>query len=826
MADAGGESAALTVVSPMSGWLWPLVATPDAAFSQELVGPGVAIDPLSSTVAAPIGGRVVTFNASHHAVVIRHDCGIEVMVHVGIDTVALGGRGFVPRVREGDVVAAGDALLDCDLDAVAAAGKSLVSPVVVVAPDGAALTMLAEAGAIAAGDALYAVRVGVASVADGALGERRSAEVTIGLTHGVHARPAAALARLAREAGLAGTLAAGEREADVTSVVALMRLGLGFGDRATVSVSGAGADGALSRLLALLAGDFAESGERRGVAAVAASAAPGVLAGLCGSPGVAIGPGFRHRAQAFAFPERGDGVAVERARLAEALAQALAALASTGGTAGEVFAAHRELLLDPELRARAEAALADGASAGHAWADAARAVGEGFAAAGGWLAERQADLRDVSGRVLAGLAGGAAALPVPPSGAVVLAHDLLPSELAHYAGHGVVGVALAGSSPTAHVAIIAAGLGLPLLTGLGAGLEAVAEGAVLLLDAGAGTLAVDPDHASLGDARARIGERAAADRQAREAAQAPAVTRDGTAIAVMANLGGVADAEAAFANGADGCGLLRTEFLFLDRDAAPGEDEQVAAYRAVIAALDGRPVTIRTLDIGGDKPARFLSLGDEANPALGVRGVRVSLAWPALLATQLRAALRAAEGATVEVMVPMVADRGEWRQVRAAAEAAAAALGTPLAVKLGMMVETPAAVLLADQLAREADFLSIGTNDLTQYVLAMDRTNEALAAAADPLHPAVLRAIAAVCAAGKAAGCPVSVCGGLAADTLAVPVLIGLGVGRLSVPPGLVPAIKQAVRGVDRADGAALARRAMELATAADVRALLGEKGQ
>jgi phosphocarrier protein FPr/phosphocarrier protein len=267
--------------------------------------------------------------------------------------------------------------------------------------------------------------------------------------------------------------------------------------------------------------------------------------------------------------------------------------------------------------------------------------------------------------------------------------------------------------------------------------------------------------------------------------------------------------------------LLRSEFLFLDRDAPPHEDEQAATYSAILSALKGRPLTLRTLDIGGDKPLRFLALPAEDNPALGMRGIRVGLAHPELLATQLRAALRASADGPLEIMVPMIAGLDEWRSVRAAAAAAAQAIGYTAPIRLGLMIETPAAVLLADRLAAEADFVSIGSNDLTQYILAMDRTNPALARDADALHPAVLRAIAAVLAGARARACPVSLCGGMAGDPLAIPLLVGLGVNKLSVVPSAVPATKQAIRAINRAHWTSLAQTALGLDTAAEVRAFV-----
>ena len=294
---------------------------------------------------------------------------------------------------------------------------------------------------------------------------------------------------------------------------------------------------------------------------------------------------------------------------------------------------------------------------------------------------------------------------------------------------------------------------------------------------------------------------------------------------MFANLASLEDAKAAVENGAEGCGLLRTEFLFMDRDTPPTEDEQLAAYQAIAEALDGRPLIIRTLDIGADKPAPYLPLPHEENPALGVRGVRVSLAFPELLRSQLRAIVRVRPLGQVQVMLPMVAAVAEIRAVRAIFAELAAALGVSLP-KLGVMVETPAAAVIADLIAAEADFLSIGTNDLAQYALAMDRTSPQLAAQVDAMHPAVLRLAQQAAIGGSRYGRTISVCGGLASELAAAPILIGLGVTELSASPAAVPELKAAIRKLTLAQCRDIAGRALMQTSAAEVRALkLGPAG-
>jgi phosphoenolpyruvate-protein kinase (PTS system EI component) len=303
----------------------------------------------------------------------------------------------------------------------------------------------------------------------------------------------------------------------------------------------------------------------------------------------------------------------------------------------------------------------------------------------------------------------------------------------------------------------------------------------------------------------------------------PCRMADGTRIEAFANLGALGDARLAVENGAEGSGLLRTEFLFLERDAAPTVDEQIADYQAIADALDGRPLIVRLLDIGGDKPAPYLPMAPEENPALGLRGIRVGLAHPQILEDQVRAILSVKPAGQCRIMVPMIASLDELRAVRAVVDRVAAEIGIGDRVPVGVMIETPAAAVTADLIAAEADFLSVGTNDLTQYTLAMDRGNAAVASGIDGLHPAVLRLIAQTCKGGAVHGRWTGVCGGLASDPLAVPILIGLGVTELSSAPALVPEIKALVATLTMEACRAHAAAALQCGSAADVRSLARE---
>jgi phosphocarrier protein FPr len=498
------------------------------------------------------------------------------------------------------------------------------------------------------------------------------------------------------------------------------------------------------------------------------------------------------------------------------------------GRAGEaeaaIFDAHLALLDDDALLEPARAAIAAGATAERAWFDAAEGAAERFRGLDdALLRERAADVQDVGRRVVAALAGeDGGAAPAEPG--IVVARELTPADTAGLDPALVRGIATARGAATAHAAILARALGLPAAVGLGDAVLAIADGTALLLDGDAGTLIVDPPEEELTAAeerRERAAERRAA---ARERAHEPATTTDGERIEVFANLGSAAEASAAVEAGAEGVGLLRTEFLFLDRPELPDEDEQAATLAEIARALDGRPLVVRTLDAGADKPLPALPMPPEANPFLGVRGIRLALARPEVLATQLRAILRVAAEFPVKAMLPMVATVAELRAARAALDEARAATGIDAPLDLGIMVEVPAAALGAAALAEHADFFSIGTNDLTQYTMAAERGEERLASLLAGPQPAVLALVRATVEAARASGRWVGVCGELAGDPAAAVLLAGLGVTELSMAPALVPEAKAALRAVSLADArtaAAAALAAPDAETAREAAAAL-----
>ena len=809
------------IAAPLSGWCMALREVPDAVFAQAMAGDGAAIDPVSDTVLAPCDGELVPLKDARHAVSVRHDSGIVVLVHVGIDTVALRGEGFELLVRAGERVKRGQALLRFDLDRVARRAPSLVTPVVI--SSGGEVVRRVVDRAIAAGDTLLEVRPAAAAVAahEGA-GELRR-EFRIPFEHGLHVRPAAQLVAALKPFAAEVAIEARGRRANGRSAVSMMALGVHCGDAVVVHARGADARQAVDALAGLLLPLDAPHLEMTQGAA-ATPFASGRIEALVANRGLAAGPAARMAPVYVEVEEASRGEAVESAALSKAIAEVDAHLhgAASGadGAQRAVLSAHAELLRDPELEGRARAALRRGASAGVAWREATRATAAMLASMPDpRMRERAADLRDLEAQVLRALAGGPQAEARFAPGCIVIAEELLPSQLAALQRGGAAGFCTARGGPTSHVAILASAAGMPALVAAGERVLAIPEGTWVALDAEHGWLDVAPAPAERAAFERAVAQRGAEHAADAAAAKLPVETRDGVRIVVHANLGALAEAAPAVEAGAEGCGLLRTEFLFYDRREAPGFEEQRDQYQAIARALGGRPLAIRTLDVGGDKPLAYLPLPPEENPALGMRGVRATLEHPQLLATQLAAIAQVTPAGACRVLVPMVNDVEELRRVRAMLEQAAREAGVPVPA-LGAMIETPAAALAAEALASEADFLSIGTNDLAQYTLAIDRGHARLGERLDALHPAVLRLIREVAQAAAARGKVACVCGALGSDVDALPLLIGVGIREISASPAAIARIKRTVRGLDAAECAALAARALTQTSAAAVREL------
>lgn len=561
---------------------------------------------------------------------------------------------------------------------------------------------------------------------------------------------------------------------------------------------------------------------------------PARLHGIAVSEGYVVAPAFAHQRADLEVPRHTvDDTQGELERFRQARQAALQQLeqiqervsAAADAQTARIFEFHRMMLQDAELlkaieeqigirRLNAEGAVDDVFSE---WVDRFAALDDDL------MRARAADVRDVADRVMGLLMdAGASALAELPGEVIVIADDLVPSETALLDREKVRGLATAVGGETSHTAILARMLGIPAVVGLGAGILAVLSGTTLALDGESGVVEVDPAPQVVEHYRMRQARLQSVQEEALKSADRPAITRDGRQVEVVANIGDVQSAEEAVRYGAEGVGLLRSEFLYLDRTELPDEEEQFEAYRAIAQVMGQRPLVVRTLDVGGDKQLPYLDIGPELNPFLGVRAIRLSLDRPDIFQPQLRAILRAGVGYNVKMMFPMVATRGEIAEARAALAQARQALaqeGISHAehIEVGIMVETPASAIMSPLLAQDIDFFSIGSNDLTQYTLAVDRGNERLSNLYRGLDPAVLHLIRMVIEAAHAAGKWVGLCGELAGQRSAIPILLGLGLDEFSMTPRAIPLAKRLIRRLHAGEMQALADEVLTLATADEV---------
>ncbi|QYX47179.1 phosphoenolpyruvate--protein phosphotransferase [Pseudomonas tussilaginis] len=666
-----------------------------------------------------------------------------------------------------------------------------------------------------------------------------SARIALANAHGLHARPAKVLAQLAKafdgEVRLR-LVDSGQAAVSAKSLSKLLSLGARRGQVLEIIAEPNVAADALPALLAAIEQGLGEEVEALAAPVAAAPAmfpepellaplAGAVIQGVAAAPGIASGPAHIQVARDFDYPLRGESLPIERQRLQQALAAVNAEIEaliqrSQAKAIGEIFITHQEMLADPDLGDEVDQRLRQGESAPAAWmAVIDNAARQQEALKDALLAERAADLRDIGRRVLAQLCGEADS-PAPEQPYVLVMEEVGPSDVARLDPTRVAGILTARGGATAHSAIVARALGIAAVVGAGDAVLLIAAGTALLLDGQRGRLQVAPPADELQRALAERERREQRLQLAREHRLEPAVTRDGHAIEVFANIGDSKGIDAVVDQGAEGVGLLRTELIFMAHQQAPDEALQEAEYRRVLDGLGGRPLVVRTLDVGGDKPLPYWPIAKEENPFLGVRGIRLTLQRPQVMESQLRALLRAAGDRPLRIMFPMVGQLEEWQQARAMVERLREEISVS-DLQLGIMIEVPSAALLAPVLAREVDFFSIGTNDLTQYTLAIDRGHPSLSAQADGLHPAVLQLIDMTVRAAHAHGKWVGVCGELAADPQAVAVLLGLGVDELSVAARSIAEVKAQVRELNYEHARQLAQQALLQGSASAVRALV-----
>ncbi len=838
----------VTIKAPVSGFLMPIEQVPDPVFAEKMLGDGVAIDPLSDTLLAPCDGRILQLHDAHHALTVVTAEGVQIMMHIGLDTVALRGHGFRPRVRVNDFVKSGQPLIEFDPDFIAQNAPSLLILIVVVNSDRVIDFGKARGETLAGVTPVMTLFLHSGDITTGepvALdAEAPTATVTMPIEAGLHLRPAAVFSGLAAAYDAKVRLFKGIQSADAASILALLSLDVGCNDQVTLAGTGAEAEEAVAALALAVERGLGEEGappiaSPAGVslAAIAAPAPPlrpqtaRTMTGVTASPGLSVGNihQFR-RTQTEPSPRAGFDPYNERAVLKQAIDGAARDLQALGtrlrqegdAAAAALTAAQEALLHDPALRAAANETIDANFSAAYAWQMAANAQAAGLEALKNKsAAARAADLRDLGQRVLRHMKGDHYQALKLPVNTVLIAEDLSPDDIAHLDRGRIAGIATVLGGATSDSAIAARAAGLPYIAGIAARALSLPDGTPAVLNATAAALHLKPTAEEIAYVVGMLRKRVQKRQSDQQAAAELAITRDGYRIEVTAVIADQAEAEEALRLGAEGIGLLCTESMFRDRRAAPTEEAQAEAIAAIAGVLGRKKrLVIRTLDTGSESAPSYLAIASEANPALGERGLRATLNRPQILRTQIRAILRAsAAGGNLHILLPMIATLDEWRAAKSVIAEEVANLGLdPLPV--GLLVEAPAAAIMAAGFAQEADFFSIGANNLAQYILAMDRGHNKLAPQVDALHPAVLRLIAQTTVGGQKHGRPTAVYGLSASDPGAVPILIGLGVKEFSVSVPNIPMIKALIRSLSLEETRKKARHALTLESAAAVRAL------
>ncbi|MBU1106469.1 MAG: phosphoenolpyruvate--protein phosphotransferase [Candidatus Riflebacteria bacterium] len=825
------------VFAPLSGFILPLEIVPDPVFAQKLVGDGVSIDPTSNVLTAPVAGEIIQLHAASHALTIRTSCGAEILIHIGLDTVKLSGKGFDALVSKGAMVTVGQPLIKFNADFIATNARSLLTQVLVTNME-SIQELKRESGSVEEGsDVIFsflpaAAPVGSESALSASAHRVVSETVVVVNPSGLHARPASVLAGLARQFSCELQVQRGDRTANARSVSALMALEVEKDDKIVLVAIGEDAEKAIEHIVPRLKDGLGEdlaaaAAEQKQQFVKAETTKVGQLAGIGASRGVAIGKILKLRSETYDIPEAGRGHKYEQSEFGNAVKRAslqLSSLQDKLKRAGNperaaIFSAHAELLDDPELLELVERGIMAGKSAAFAWhaaftthADRLRGLNNQL------LAARANDLKDLGYRVLRVILSIEEKNYNLIDKQVIIAEDLTPSNIVNIDKELVVACCTVSGGATSHVAILARSMGLPAIVGLDPAVLDLEDGTMVVVDGNKGILTIQPDEAEVKNVEDTMQIEEKTREEERSHASERAVTSDGVEINVVANLGDVSSAEQAVELGAEGIGLLRSEFLFMNRAVAPSEDEQYTAYLAVAEKMGKKaPIIIRTIDVGGDKPLPYLPIPQEENPFLGERGIRVCLNRPEIFITQLRAILRVAQDYDVRVMFPMIAEIDEWRQARKILHETAARMKLPM-IKAGIMIEVPSAAMLADNFAAETDFFSIGTNDLSQYMLAMDRGHPKMAGKIDAMHPSILRMMSIVAEAGRKHKIEVGVCGGLASDIEGIAALIGLGINKLSVDIPVIATVKAVVRRLSAAKCSALVQEAIKMNDAKTVR--------
>ena len=822
----------LVLYSPIKGKSLDITKVPDEAFAQKMLGDGVAVIPEENFIYAPTDAVVKTLHKCLHAIVLEKD-GFEILIHIGVDSVSLKGQRFKTFVKEGDRVIKGQKLIEFDREFLAKYIPSNDIIMVVASPLEVALKK-ENFGETNNQNKIFEVSLNNAVVQENISSNEHSAiteEFTILSKTGLHARPAGEVAALAQNFKNTNVfILKKDMQANARSVVEILGLAIEHGDKIQIKAYGDDAEAAITKIKSFITENLNNAVKQNPIVEQVKFNKTGEIKikGIGILEGLSIGKAYVLKDIQFKL-EKKSPLSPE-----EELSKFLTSLQHVKSSLDkerhavygqkdreEILLAHITILEDPFLIQETRQAIANGYSAAYAFSTAVRRAIEVLKNTGNdILRSRIADFIDLETRILTDLTGNNYSLPKFKEDTIVVVKELLSHHLKELNEH-VTGVVMAEGSALSHVSIMLKTLGLPTIIGAGPAVLEIQNGQDIILDSKLGTVTVNP--ANINEIKQKVQLLKINRKKNLLHAFDAARTKDGVEITVSGNIGTIDQAKQSAEQGAQGIGLVRTEFLFANARKAPTEQEQYEIYQKIADLQNGHPIIIRTLDVGADKPIPFIPQIQEENPILGRRGIRTSFVNVEILKTQLRAIMRVKPYGIAKIMIPMVTFIEEIKTVKRFVKEEQEKLGIDK-VSVGMMMEVPAAAIMADEFAKEADFFSIGTNDLTQYILALDRAHPTLNFLSDSLNPSVLRMIDIIVRGAKSQNIPVGVCGAVASEPAGAILLMGLGIRALSVVPSVIADIKALIRQLDIKKCEKVAQKALACTNVAEVRSLVKEE--
>lgn len=820
----------ITLYSPLKGKFVDISQVPDDAFAQKMLGDGVAFQPEEDFICAPADAFVKTIHKCLHAIVLEKD-GFEILIHIGVDSVSLKGQGFKALVRDGDFVKQGQKLIEFDRNFLAKNTPSNVVIMVIASPLEVTLKKENVTEVNLQTKVFEATRQDTTEQKTQIKTDQKiyTQDLTISNATGLHARPAGEVATLAQSFRNTDIfIEKNYKKANAKSVVEILGLSLEYGDKVKILAVGENAEFAALEVKNFILRELKDSitKEPQNQKPINFKTQEETqIKGIGIFDGIAIGKAYVLKETQFKIEQKSKlPVTQELAKFESALRHVKSALDKERHAVygqkdrEEILLAHITILEDPFLIKETEQMIEKGYSSAFAFSTAIRRAIDVLEKAGSdILRSRVADFVDLETRIISDLTGDKYGIPEFKEDTILIANELLSHHLNEFNEH-VVGIIMAEGSALSHISIMLKTLGLPSVIGAGKAVLDIPPNSDVILDSKTGTVTVNP--MNIQEIRQKAQSLKIHRQENLRHAFEPAKTKDGVQIIVSGNIGNIEQAKQSALQGGQGIGLVRTEFLFATSKKEPTEQEQYEIYQKIVDLQNGNPVIIRTLDVGADKPIPFVPQIKEDNPLLGRRGVRTSFSNVEMLKTQLRAIMRVKPYGLAKIMIPMVTFIEEISTVARFVKEEQAKLGIDK-VSLGMMVEVPAAALMAEKFAKEVDFFSIGTNDLTQYTLALDRSHPTLNFLSDSLNPSVLRMIQTIVKGAATQNKPVGVCGAIASEPAGAILLIGLGVRALSVVPSAIADIKALIRNVEIKKCEEIAQKALDCKSVAEVRFLV-----